>query len=102
MKLTITHLKAPWPQGAVVGSVIELAAVPAWALGKCVPADDDAKVTAGFLLAEDGSDTVTGDGSGEALPPIDVLRTQAAALGLKVDGRWSRDRLADEIAKAQG
>ena len=45
MKLTITHLKAPWPTGAVVGDVIELASVPAWALGKCAPADDGAKVT---------------------------------------------------------
>lgn len=47
MKLTITHLKAPWPTGAVVGDVIELASVPAWAVGKCAPADDSATVTVG-------------------------------------------------------
>lgn len=56
MKLTITHLKAPWPAGAVVGDVIELAAVPAWALGKCVPANDDSTVTASFPQGEAESD----------------------------------------------
>ena len=93
MKLTITHLKAPWPQGAVVGGVIELASVPAWAVGKCVPAADDAVVTVGEMPAV---------AAAESEPSIDDLRAQAAALGLKVDGRWSRERLADEIAKAQG
>lgn len=91
MKLTITHLKAPWPAGAVVGGVIELASVPAWAVGKCVPAADDAKVTVGVKPAT---------AEAESEPSIDDLRAQAAALGLKVDGRWSRERLADEIAKA--
>ena len=93
MKLTITHLKAPWPAGAVVGGVIELANVPAWAVGKCVPAADDAAVTVGVKPAV---------AAAEFDPSIDYLRAQAAALGLKVDGRWSRERLADEIAKAQG
>ena len=93
MKLTITHLKAPWPAGAVVGGVIELASVPAWAVGKCEPAKDDAAVTVGAKLAV---------AAAESESSIDDLRAQAAALGMKVDGRWSRDRLADEIAKAQG
>lgn len=97
MKLTITHLKAPWPAGAVVGGVIELASVPAWAVGKCVPAADDAAVTVGVTLINEGNMPA----AAESEPSIDGLRTQAAALGLKVDGRWSRERLADEIAKAQ-
>lgn len=44
MKVTVTHLKAPWPAGCVPGDVVELAgdAVPAWAVGKCEPAPDDA------------------------------------------------------------
>lgn len=92
MKLTITHLKAPWPQGAVVGGVIELASVPAWAVGKCVPAADDAVVTVGMKPAE---------ATAESEPSIDDLRAQAAALGLKVDGRWSRERLLAEIEKAK-
>lgn len=94
MKLTITHLKAPWPTGAVVGDVIELASVPAWAVGKCAPADDSATVTAGVVQAAPADE--------KKEPSIDDLREQAKALGIKVDGRWSRERLADEIAKAQG
>lgn len=31
----------------------------------------------------------------------EVLQGQADALGLKVDGRWSDSRLAEEIAKAK-
>lgn len=47
MKVAVTHLKAPWPAGAVVGSVVETPgdAIPAWALGKCTKAADDAEVT---------------------------------------------------------
>ncbi len=98
MKLTITHLKAPWPAGAVVGGVIELASVPSWGVGKCVPAADDAAVTVGGTLINEG----TMPAAVASEPSIDGLRAQAAALGMKVDGRWSRDRLTDEIAKAQG
>lgn len=94
MKLTITHLKAPWPTGAVVGDVIELASVPTWAVGKCAPADDGAAVTVGVVQAAPAV--------AKQEPSIDDLREQAKALGIKVDGRWSRERLADEIAKAQG
>lgn len=45
MLLTITHLKAPWPVGAVVGDVIDLPSVPPWALGKCTAAPVGAVVT---------------------------------------------------------
>lgn len=93
MKLTITHLKAPWPAGAVVGDVIELADVPAWAFGKCVPAADDAAVTVGVAQAAPADE--------KQEPSADDLREQAKALGIKVDGRWSVDRLAAEIEKAQ-
>lgn len=48
MKVTITHLKAPWPEGAKVGDVVAVGdVIPGWALGKCVQADDEAKPTAG-------------------------------------------------------
>lgn len=94
MKLTITHLKAPWPTGAVVGDVIELASVPTWAVGKCAPADDSATVTVGAVQAAPAV--------AKQEPSIDDLRDQAKALGIKVDGRWSADRLAAEIQKAQG
>lgn len=37
MKVAITHLKAPWPAGAKVGSIVAVPgdAIPAWAVGKC-------------------------------------------------------------------
>lgn len=94
MKLTITHLKAPWPTGAAVGDVIELASVPAWAVGKCAPADDSAAVTVGVVQAAPAD-------AKQDEPSADDLREQAKALGIKVDGRWSADRLAAEIQKAQ-
>lgn len=45
MKARITQLKAPWPSGAVVGQVVhfEAGTVPAWAVGKCEPAGEDAQ-----------------------------------------------------------
>lgn len=47
MKVTITHLKAPWPEGAAVGSVVEVPgdSIPAAFAGKCVPAEEDAEAS---------------------------------------------------------
>ena len=47
MKVAITALKAPWPEGSKVGSVVELEGdtLPAWAAGKCTPVPD------GFVAA---------------------------------------------------
>lgn len=45
MKVRITHLKAPWPQGAVVGDVLEVSEVAPWALGKCVEVGEDEEAT---------------------------------------------------------
>ena len=47
MKLRIEVMKAPWPTGAKVGSVIEIDgdSIPVWALGKCVRVDDETPVT---------------------------------------------------------
>ena len=46
MKVKVTALKAPWPDGVKVGDVVSFDALPAWAVGKCVQAPDDAEVTA--------------------------------------------------------
>lgn len=42
MKARITHQKAPWPEGALVGTVVafEAGVAPAWAAGKFVPAEE--------------------------------------------------------------
>ncbi|MBP9148700.1 MAG: hypothetical protein KBG00_07945 [Rhodoferax sp.] len=45
MRLQITHLKAPWPLGAVVGDVLDLPSIPAWAVGKCAQVGDDVELT---------------------------------------------------------
>lgn len=39
MKVTVTQLKAPWPEGTKLGSVVELKGdkVPEWAVNKCTP-----------------------------------------------------------------
>ena len=57
------------------------------------PADDSAAVTVGAVQAAPAVATQE--------PSIDDLREQAKALGIRVDGRWSADRLAAEIQKAQ-
>ncbi len=41
MLVQITHLKAPWPDGAQVGDTISFDVVPAWALGKCKIVGDE-------------------------------------------------------------
>lgn len=95
MKLTITKLKAPWPNGAKVGDVVEFADVPSWAVGKCSIADDDAEVT---LLAE-----AVGDGSGEALPDIEAINLQVADLTAKLDVLSGQHRDAlDALSAADG
>lgn len=47
MKVKITHMGAPWPEGAGVGSLVTFPAgsMPAWAVGKCVEdsSDDEAQ-----------------------------------------------------------
>lgn len=115
MLYRITFLKAPWPEGAKVGDVIELEHVPAWALGKCEPAGDDAVATDFGALVSQGTgepmepaagDTVTGDGSGESLPPIEAptreaMEAEAKALGVSFNARTSDETLAARIAEAK-
>ena len=54
MKVRITYMKAPWPQGAGVGDVVEVKGdvIPQWAVNKCVPVTDDVPVTAKAKKAE--------------------------------------------------
>lgn len=89
MRLKITQLKAPWPSGAKVGDIIELPAIPLWAVGKCEDAggaavtliarnsgsgdlqgadDQPARV---FVTNPADTQADTGNGSGEALPADD-------------------------------
>ena len=126
MKVTITHLKAPWPAGAGVGDVVDLEAaeVPAWALGKCKQADEDAEVfsppaagptaeeveaqvAAEAKAAEDAQIAATLEAervAGEAQVAAEAkaaLLIEAKALGITVQQKWSDERLAAEVQKAK-
>lgn len=63
MKVTITHLKAPWPAGAGVGDVVQLAgdSVPEWAVGKCTPAADDADAAHSLANPQEAAAAEGGD-----------------------------------------
>lgn len=96
MRVQITHLKAPWPLGAVVGDVLDLPAVPVWAVGKCKQVDEDVELT---IITGDGSGEAllpvdSGEGAGEALPPIDTGEGEGAGQPLPV--------IDDEPVKAKG
>lgn len=41
MKVRIDVLKAPWPEGAKVGDVVEMEAITPAFVGKCTPVADD-------------------------------------------------------------
>lgn len=95
MKVTVTHLKAPWPAGVSVGHVVDLAAeaVPAWALGKCTPADDDAEAFA----------TLEAPAAAPALvvnPAASEEDLQAAAALAAAEAQAAEERAAIEAAQA--
>lgn len=121
-KHTITHLKAPWPLGAKVGDVIELAHVPAWAMGKCSPAGDDAEVTAAFeskaitvnIVPNDEALEAESKAQAEAQALADAeakakseaearqaLEAEAKAMGVEFRANISDEKLAERIAEAK-
>lgn len=44
IKVRVTQLQAPWPEGVFIGAIVALmcASLPAWALGKCEDAPEGA------------------------------------------------------------
>lgn len=78
MLYVITHLKAPWPLGAVVGDVLELGSVPSWAIGKCKPAPEDAE--ASIEMPE----VVVSEESAQPLADGGVVNAQIADLQAQV------------------
>lgn len=102
MKVTVTHLKAPWPAGTVPGHVVELSGVdtlPAWAVGKCVLAEDDTEavsvwaptVTAGPVL-------VVNPASAEADADADAEARAAEALAAAERQHQAEVQAAEERA----
>lgn len=58
MKVRITERKAPWPQGAKVGEVVQFDGdtIPGWAVGKCVQVEDDTEAQHAYEPRERVSD----------------------------------------------
>ena len=86
MKVTVTHLKAPWPAGTAPGHVVDfpgLDAIPAWAVGKCVPAADDAEAVSSWPVvvapAELTGEPVKAPEGEPVVNPEAVTEAQAAA-----------------------
>jgi hypothetical protein len=88
VKVTVTFLAAPWPEGTVPGHVVELVgcdAIPAWAVGKCDPAPDDAEEVStwtrpGFVVpAELTSEPVKAPAGEPVVNPEAVTEAQAVA-----------------------
>ncbi|TPG26538.1 hypothetical protein [Variovorax guangxiensis] len=85
MKVTITTLKAPWPQGAKVGDVVSFRGehAPAWAIGKFTPADEDAEVDHKYkppvIVGDVGVVEPAAQHAGEAQAFIDGLRKEHEA-----------------------
>lgn len=115
MKVRINVLKAPWPAGAVVGDVVEVASITPAFLGKCEQVSDDAPATVAFQTAAEAEAAAKEKAEAEAAAKLKAeqdakaaaeaeaaaLKAEAEALGIKVDGRWSPARVAEEIAKAK-
>lgn len=116
IRVRVTHLKAPWPAGVLVGDVIELdlPAVPQWAVGKCIATDSEPTVLYGQASSDahhEYVENVVPDSVREAdaqaekeaaeMREHDALMMRAHTVGLKVDRRWSSARLAQEVAKAE-
>jgi hypothetical protein len=91
VKVKITHLKAAWPAGANVGDVLELDGVPAWAVGKCVPAADDAELT----LFEARGD----DGEGQPAAPLSDDDARIAASLAAADAQAAEEASARRRVK---
>lgn len=81
MLYRITHLKAPWPVGAAVGAIIDLAApLPGWATGKCVPAPDAEAATVAFAEPEPVRDLAAELAAAEAkLASAEAVAAEASA-----------------------
>ena len=105
MRVKITHLKAPWPLGAVVGDVLELLDSPAWATGKFEAVGDDVEATIAYPAPVDAEAEALALAEKKAAEELAIndakatAKAEAEALGIVVDGRWSAARIAEEVAK---
>lgn len=89
MKVTITHLKAPWPEGAKVGDVVEVdgEVIPGWAAGKCKPAPVAEQAAATSLTAEEEA---AAKAAAEAKAAEELAAAEKAAAEAKASGKPKR------------
>jgi hypothetical protein len=94
VKVTVTHLKAPWPTGCVPGDVVDLCAdaIPAWAAGKCVPADDEAP--AAHSLAPATALVVNPEQPDGASAEMQAIEAQAVQEKAAIEARAGKARAA--------
>ena len=98
MRVQITHLKAPWPQGAVVGDVLELSEIPVWAVGKCEQVGDEMELT--IVVGDDAEAKAEKRAAAEQASEAKAEAiAKATELGIEFDKRWSTARIVEEIAK---
>lgn len=97
MKVRITNMKAPWPQGAELGSVVSIdsAKLPAWAVGKCVEVEGNVKAAFAYEPP-----AISGDGTGAALPSIDAVNAEIADLQAKLTAAGEALAKSQDEAKA--
>lgn len=108
MKVQITQLKAPWPKGATIGSVVEVPGasmkeIPAWAVGKCRPAGEEAEVTHAFPAPGEISVTVAID-SAEVQKLLGEAQAQyeAGVASLRAEHQAEVVQLQGHVADATG
>lgn len=112
MKVTITHLKAPWPAGAGVGDVVDVGDnLPGCFVGKCTPAPDDAEAARRYerpappvvedLAAPQGEDLAIAQKLlAEARAEADELRGAAERANAERDAAVAeRDAAAAKVAE---
>ena len=118
MKVRITERKAPWPQGAKVGDVVEIAAetLPGWALGKATPVADDVEAQHQYLsgggdqhVQVDGSVTLTREQLQELSDRVSELQQLNTAQALTIEqliedvktGNRDESALREQLASSQ-
>jgi hypothetical protein len=115
MKVRITHMKAPWPEGAKIGDVLEVSGVAPWARGKCVQVGDDETVTLEFpepvVVVEEAKAPTDLEALVAAVSKLQALvssygelaeafsaaqqESEAAIAALKEEGRQSAAQIAE-------
>lgn len=99
MKVTVTHLKAPWPAGVQVGHVVEFPgdAAPAWAAGKFERAREDAEAAFTWVPPEPEPEPAKDEkasADSNAAMLLDAAQQQLAA------AHAERDSLTQQLAAA--